>query len=46
MLDLGEYPAMSLQEARRERDRQRDLLDAGTDQRGTPTGPPARTNGR
>lgn len=31
MLDLGEYPAMSLQEARRERDRQRDLLDAGTD---------------
>ncbi len=31
MLDLGDYPAMSLQEARRERDRQRALLDAGTD---------------
>lgn len=31
MIGLGEYPAMSLQDARRERDRQRDLLDAGTD---------------
>lgn len=31
MIGLGEYPSMSLQEARRERDRQRDLLDAGGD---------------
>lgn len=31
MIGLGEYPAMSLQEARRERDRQRDLLTAGAD---------------
>lgn len=31
MLDLGDYPAVSLQEARRERDRQRDLLKAGID---------------
>lgn len=31
MLDLGDYPAMSLQDARRERDRQRDLLARGLD---------------
>lgn len=31
MLDLGQYPAMSLQDARRERDRQRDLLAQGID---------------
>lgn len=31
MLALGEYPAMSLQDARRERDRQRALLKAGQD---------------
>ncbi|SEO64293.1 Phage integrase family protein [Luteibacter sp. UNC138MFCol5.1] len=31
MLHLGDYPAMSLQEARRERDRQRDLLARGVD---------------
>lgn len=31
MLSLGEYPAMSLQEARRERDRQQTLLAAGQD---------------
>ena len=29
MIGLGEYPAMSLQEARRERDKQRDLLVSG-----------------
>lgn len=31
MLSLGEYPAMSLQDARRERDRQRAILAAGQD---------------
>jgi len=31
MLDLGDYPAMTLQEARRERDRQRDMLARGID---------------
>lgn len=31
MLDLGDYPAVSLQDARRERDRQRDMLRAGVD---------------
>lgn len=31
MLSLGEYPAMSLQDARRERDRQKALLAAGQD---------------
>ena len=31
MLDLGDYPAMSLQDARRERDKQRDLLARGSD---------------
>lgn len=31
MIGLGDYPAMSLQEARRERDRQRDLLSSGAD---------------
>ena len=31
MLGLGEYPQMSLQDARRERDRQRVLLDQGVD---------------
>lgn len=31
MISLGEYPAMSLQDARRERDRQRALLAAGQD---------------
>jgi integrase len=31
MLDLGEYPAVSLQDARKERDRQRELLAQGID---------------
>jgi len=31
MLHLGDYPTMSLQDARRERDRQRDLLARGVD---------------
>jgi len=31
MLHLGDYPAMSLQDARRERDRQKDLLAKGLD---------------
>lgn len=31
MLDLGTYPQMSLQDARKERDRQRDLVAKGSD---------------
>lgn len=31
MLDLGQYPLVSLQEARKERDKQRDLLERGMD---------------
>jgi integrase len=31
MLDLGDYPAVSLQDARKERDKQRELLRAGID---------------
>lgn len=31
MLDLGDYPAVSLQEARKERDKQRELIRAGID---------------
>jgi integrase len=31
MIGLGDYPAMSLQDARRERDKQRALLQAGSD---------------
>ena len=31
MLDLGDYPDISLQDARQERDRQKQLLKGGTD---------------
>jgi len=31
MLDLGDYPVVSLQDARKDRDRQKTLLDAGID---------------